>query len=690
MLVNTREFTRDAQYFEKHKRYDDGVKNSNQYVSYWKEQKKRSLEGYTVGGMWIPGYYYWYLNFSPIIKTIATKVDDDGKGIGDRIDGFPDFWDVDYMFFMSLDIAKNGISLEDYKKLPLDLNLIETKDNLSGGKHLLWLKPRGVGASYKGGSLPTRNYFLIPRSKSFLFADQKEYLTKDGIVNKFIDYKNFINQYTAFRKRADYKDSNSEMSWRASYDDGSGIEKGYKSEVYGITVGGDEDKGRGKRGLILEFEEGGKFPKLNSIWNIARKSVEQGGIVYGTLVGFGTGGTQGADFESMEEMAYAPEAYNILAYNNIYDEGMAGTSVSMFTPSYYNVSLKDKDGNSYKEKQKELYDREREKAKKSPNPNVLIQLTAESPYSPSEAIMSVGVNMFLVSGLAEWSNLVTNNEKYRELGVPKKLSVNRSGEVEAIADWSLKPLRKYPHDKNGDISGSVVEYSTPYKIDGKIPDDLYFICHDPYASDDAEDVTSLGVAYVILNNNNVIPGNKGGKIVASWVGRPQTTDAYNEILFLLARRWNAKIAYENDRGDVLSYAKRFKLIDWLIPEFELGWDEKIKVKNPSSLKYGMSMGSGPHSPRKLTGNQYIHDWLIESRGQQENGNSYCNYHTILDAGLLDELRKHKPKGNFDRISALRIGMYYMRELAYQNKGTTEKKRNKEDSRTRFFKHKRFL
>jgi hypothetical protein len=86
----------------------------------------------------------------------------------------------------------------------------------------------------------------------------------------------------------------------------------------------------------------------------------------------------------------------------------------------------------------------------------------------------------------------------------------------------------------------------------------------------------------------------------------------------------------------------------------------------------MHMGSGKDNIRKKQGDKYIADWLIMPRMTLETGKTLLNLDVIYDRGLLLEMIKYKPDKNFDRISALRIGMYYFRELAY--KGTEPNKK----------------
>jgi hypothetical protein len=167
----------------------------------------------------------------------------------------------------------------------------------------------------------------------------------------------------------------------------------------------------------------------------------------------------------------------------------------------------------------------------------------------------------------------------------------------------------------------------------------------------------LGSAYVFKRAN---PWSKpDDMIVASYVGRPETQDDYNDNLFKLAQYYNAKIGFENDRGNVIPYAKQHKMLHWLMEEVELfdrsnGFKAKALGRN-----YGLSMGS---KHRKAQAVLYLRDWLRSKRSVDENGESKLNLHYIYDIGLIDELIKWDEKGNFDRASSLLVGMFYMMDL----------------------------
>jgi hypothetical protein len=48
------------------------------------------------------------------------------------------------------------------------------------------------------------------------------------------------------------------------------------------------------------------------------------------MVAFGTGGTEGSDFEAMEEIFYNPEAYDCMGYENVWDEGASRNYLWIF------------------------------------------------------------------------------------------------------------------------------------------------------------------------------------------------------------------------------------------------------------------------------------------------------------------------------------------------------------------------
>ena len=133
---NTIEFSEAAQVFIKTGKYTDYSKGTPAFKSFWDEEHRRCEEGYTVGNTTITGRHYFYLNYCPI-----KKVQFDSKGKATKTVSyttFPDFYDGDYDFFWLKDIARNGITEAELKKL----NLIVEPLDLEGDKNLILAKAR--------------------------------------------------------------------------------------------------------------------------------------------------------------------------------------------------------------------------------------------------------------------------------------------------------------------------------------------------------------------------------------------------------------------------------------------------------------------------------------------------------------------------------------------------------------------
>ncbi len=178
---------------------------------------------------------YFYLNYLPIIQTKLRP----GTKIGDRVVDFPEFWEGVYLRFHYLDQARNGGKY----------------DNFEGGKHAVEIASRGKSKSYSAASILCK-YFLLGESlvsydkvKCLVASYQKEYLIKDGTLNKFLDGIDFCAKFTEF-PRSRLKNSMSEMQWVSGYiDQESTIPKGSQNEILGVAVKDDPDKIRGKRPL---------------------------------------------------------------------------------------------------------------------------------------------------------------------------------------------------------------------------------------------------------------------------------------------------------------------------------------------------------------------------------------------------------------------------------------------------------
>ena len=617
--------------FLKNGYFTNALPGTKEYYDFWDEERKRCLYGYTDGDISVTGFHYFYLNYCPIDRAVDEELPD-GTIQAKRERTFPRFYDGDWEYFQEIDTAR------------------------AKNKHMIVLKARRKGYSYKAGAMLARNYFFVRNSKNFVFASQKEYLIGDGLLSKAWDFLSFIDDHTAWTQPRLRDREMHKMSGYKKKVNGVEIEMGMKSQIMGVSLKDAPDKVRGKAGELVFFEEAGSFPGLLKAWEVTMPTMRQGAKTLGMMIAFGTGGTEGADFEAMEEIFYNPAAYDCMDYENIWDEGAMGTRCGYFIPIQKNLDgFIDDEGNSIENTAVEYEKQMREKKKGAADAKSLDQYIAEHPFSPQEATLQVTANLFDVASLQEQYNNIKARSLH-SIGTIGKLYYSKDGKIKFTPDGDIRQIIKFPHRKDDDTTGGVVIYQAPYKnSEGHVPLNMYVICHDPYGQNQSADSTSLGAAYVLKRPNNI--SQPDDLIVASYVGRPSTQDEYNKNLFMLADYYGCKIGFENDRGEVIAYAKRHRKLHRLQEEFEMLDKKELRSRNVKR-QYGMHMTEA----RKRQGEIYIRDWLNTVRSTDEDKNQTLNLHKIYDPALLMELIKFNHKGNFDRVMALMIGMYHTREL----------------------------
>lgn len=683
MFVNTENFREAAIHFDKYGRYADGDYQSWEWEDYWKQEHDRVNNGYEVGGVKITGKHYLYLNYGRIMLNEVKDQNTDGYSKGrkqkaDRIEFFPSFWDEDYALFWTWEIAENGISMTEMSKVnaPLTIPIVMTEENLSGGKNHLWLKPRGVGASWKGAIIPIHRQFFGKDNNTFLVAHENKYLTDDGLFDKYKFQRNFLLANATGFSRSFSKLDNKDLHYRASRWEKTVtsdlVEKGKRTSVYGLTINGKPDNVRGKRGSFV-YEEFGSFPQAHVTWGVAQQSVEQEGIVFGTQYGFGTGGDEGIGIESIDLMFRDTETYNLLQFKDQWSEMYRGEKCAYFTPATQSVTFRDKDGNTDTKKSLEYIMSERAVKANATDPKALPKYCAEKPLTPEEALSSGDQNIFP-------TDLLMKREAYLKL-TKEHLNVVSYGMLEnterglrfKIDEKGRRSYEKYPV-KPADSADSVVAMlHQPYKIKGHVPDNLYRISIDAYRFDDTTG-DSLGSIIVIENPNKFTP-YKGDRIVAWYHARPNKEDEFSKVAYYLAEYYNAKIAIENDEpGDIIGYAKRNKkYMKYLEEEFQLAFDDNVSMKKTGRRKFGIMMSSGKDDLRIAYGNGYINEWLLRERGINPiTGEIKRNLDYVYSLGLIAELIKYRKGRNADRVASLRVNMYYEKELEYNLRKPKEK------------------
>lgn len=677
ILENMDYFRPSAIHYEKYGTFTNLRPNANpnsEYGKWIREERRRIWDGYVreSDGEWVTGYLYWFLNYSPMmLSKIREYKDKDGKKRkskrADRVESLPECWEGIYWRFHCLDQASNG----------------GLYNNFEGGQHMAELASRGKGKSYSLASI-LNHIFVVGENeeahekvKGIVTAYQKEYLTKDGVLNKFVDMANFCATNTQFpRKRL--KNSLQEMTWIMGYKDVElDIERGTQNTVLGVSSKDDESKLRGKRAAKILIEEFGTFPRLVDLYNVLLPSVQDGDIIFGQIYMLGTAGDNESDFAGAQEIMYNPRGYNMYALPNVFDKYNQGKPYFVFFfPGYVNrKGCYNEDGISdiIKALIEILMNRYRVKYN-STDPNTIIKTIAEVPITPAEAIVKTGVNMFPIADLTERiGQLDSNPTEYDDVYVGD-LVFSKDGKVE-YKPTSAQPIRDFPH-KDNKIEGAIEIFQMPEidKNTNKPYNDRYILGADPY-DDDESNTMSLGSIFVLDLWTD--------RIVAEYTGRPSFADDYYEICRKLCLFYNGRLNYEyNKKGLFSHFSTRNSL--YLLTDVLDFLKEKQMMKDGIGNK---SKGTNASPAINAYARSRLRSWLLSPVPviQTIDGESkevmVPRLFTVRNRALLKELINYNSEGNFDRVSAMGMLMLLREDkmIKYQGNMGKDRQENAESS-----------
>lgn len=636
---------------------------NSEYGKWIRQERDRCWNGYVreSDGEWVTGPLYFYMNYCPIIQSKIRK----GTKQADRIVDFPEMWEGIYWRFHYMEQARSGGLYNDFL----------------GGNHGAELASRGKSKSYSMASILTHNFVLGENSTaceeivSIATAYQKEYLTKDGVLNKFVSMANFCAEHTQFpRKRL--KSSLQDMVWKMGYKDLElDIEKGTQNSVLGVSSKDDESKLRGKRAAFIGIEEFGTFPRLIDLYNVMLPSVQEGDYVFGLMYLQGTAGDNESDFAGAQEIMYNPMGYNMYALPNVYDKNNQGKRYFVFFfPGYINrKGCYNRDGVSDVVQALIEILMNRYKVKyNSTDPNTVIKTIAEVPITPAEAIVKTGVNMFPVTDLTErLGQLDANPREYDDVYVGD-LTISSSKEVE-FKPTSDQPIREFPH-KDNKIEGAIEIYKLPEKDkSGRIFDNRYILGCDPY-DDDESNTMSLGSVYVLDLWTD--------KIVAEYTGRPLFADDFYEICRKMCLFYNGRMNYENNKKGLFAYFSKMNCL-YLLTDVLDFLKDKDMVKGSS---YGnKAKGTNATAAINAYARNLLRSWLlrpvpvIQTIDGEDQEVMVPNLYTLRSRALIKELILYNSEGNFDRISSMGMLMLLREDKMILYSGEVSKSKEEDAS-----------
>lgn len=676
IFINTWKFSVVADFYDVHKLYTLHPEGTVEYMKFWARETVRRTEGLTrkcklyirdikeyfnprttptrqlelLYPCHITGDHYTYLNYSRIERTPNDKeraeLDAQKQFDIETVEAFPRFWDWDYWGFKVLRFGE----INRYNQCIA--------------------KARRKGWSYKNATSSANVINLVPNTTVIHCANIMDYLTEEGALS------------TMTKTNLDWFET--KTYWRRGYlseDYEKGITLGYKKKTEGSkrfgfkskllskAIGRNTSAAIGKKGKKIKVEEAGALPTLLEFVGVTTSNMESGRIQVGNMDIWGTGGTKGANWESFEKVYYSPLAYSILPFENIWDYNKRNEICGYFHPQVFNYEPFIWDGNSMVFSSY-IDDLEIKATKKKylDNSEYLI-LCAQRANKPSEAFINTVENLFASPELnVHINDLKTNHDN---MGYVDGWYVRNGNKLEfynkqRCIDEDLFGQGKFhefivdvPHNAKTDIHGCIREYYRPFKENGIVPKDLYFITVDPYGVDkNAKEVTdkhSLFSFSVWMRENTLTNGGK--TLIAEYAGRLNTMKENDMVLLNACMYWNCGALVEVNRGETVSNFKQWSMIKLLLFD-PTEYDTNTTNPNITNRKVGMTIGDGT---TKMDGLTMIKDYIYQITGYNIMQEQVTRLTTIKSIPLCLEFQRFYNGGNYDRISNMILAMYEFRK-----------------------------
>jgi len=635
-------FREKALFFQRNDRYTNITPNSNpksDWSLFWLEEVKKWKYGVVreSDGEWIPGQLYFYWNYSPIwlVEEVGLATDSKKKK-GERLRKFPKPWLGDYLFYHYMEAGRVR------------------------GEHGKLLKTRGVGFSFKMGSISPCNMYTLPGSgnPNFHLASDKAFLSGDkGIWGKVLDTLDWIAETTPLPQMRLTDKRQQVLELKLGYQDEYGINKGLLSSVHGVSLKDNPDKARGIRGPLIHYEEDGLFPNLEKAWGVNRKAVEDGDVSFGYMLAGGTGGTEGASFEGSEKLFYNPRGYNIYGIPNVYDKNTSGDNLcGFFWGAYLNRN------NCYDEENGEpdvikalieiLEDRFEVKYN-STDPSAITQKKAEEPITPQEAVMRTEGTIFAVADLKDYlESIAPKKESFLAEHYVGDLIYNSKGEVEWKPNSDITPIRKYEISSNDNRNGAIEIFEMPRKdSNGIITRGRYIGGIDPIDADSGNSLFSIVIMDLFTD-----------RVVAEYSGRPKLASEAYDIALRLLKFYNAEGNYEKNLKGLFSYFENKNALHYLADTPQILKDmQMIKATN----QYGNN-SKGTHATPEINkwGRILQAEWQLTRYNIGDEEDQSLKMHHLRSIGYIEECIKWNADGNFDRVSAYGM-LFILREERFK-------------------------
>ena len=482
-----------------------------EYRDFWKQQKRRMIEGHWESGKWIPGPLYYYVNFHNILvedpRTLAQKpgkpwlrdIDWELFLIYEECRGFsgfagdtkytcnrflgPDKDKLERLGMMEQYVRLGVINPEDITKEYIDARVYLRRLHNSNlgkplyqnpAKNLMSIQARGGGKSYASAGIAAHNWITggaIDYDEYLLAKKLKKALTSDTIIGA-IDSKwsgplidkilfGMNNLPGEFEYEGMLFPSPLYKSWSGSKKEGSFLKNTDGSYMYHRTFRNNPLAGNAGRPNLVVLDEVGFFDILVETIGALEGAEASKMFKRQVIWMLGTGGyTKGGSVLFAESVFRNPDEYNCLIFEDTF-EGRG--KIGYFVPITMTRNQHKKGPNLITDLATSNAEEDEIRAGKKKNLTRYQVHIINNPLYPSEAFLVTEGVRFPTVLLKDQLSEVLGGKLKRFLDASYKgwLKFDDKSDLYFDTLQDKTPIRTYPLDRQEDKKGLIEIFQMP-------------------------------------------------------------------------------------------------------------------------------------------------------------------------------------------------------------------------------------
>jgi hypothetical protein len=497
--------------------YTDLIEGTLDWDVFWDEEERRIMEGLWIDGFYIPGLFYFYLNYLPIYRKQDNEYN------------FPDVYDSDYHTFLCLEHA---VFLK---------------------KHFGVIKKRQSGFSLKFCAPLIRELWFSRGSPNYI-ATYEEPQVQKAWAEILEPYREHLNVYTPW-----YRDLNPDktLNWRVAKElvteTGRKVTKGRMNSLKGLVLSKSASKGVGGGAKWIFADEAGVNLVLSKFLGYVKPMISYGNVTTGTIIVSGAVGELKHLDGGLKDVIVNPEAQNFYWVDNIWDKDneYEGKRCGFFVPeswAYYGVDengipFVDEHGNSDLPRTETYILKQREEIKSQSLESYMFAIS-QGPLSLMECFQYRSESVFpkdIIDHQISAIEMKKDHGTYIDLYETEKKLVKHKllskFENEPILDFPVKP--KEIKNKDGVIQVWEFPMERP-------PYGLYWAGVDICRDSESLNSPSIHCIDIFKGTHKLSQEFAHEKPVASYRCRPKDKMDFYKKAMMLLDFYNAEALVENN------------------------------------------------------------------------------------------------------------------------------------------------